>query len=165
MKTKICFLISMMTMKSKSYCLKTFLGICLSLFSVAHAQEVYRVGMMEDVFSCGLRRVVHEESGKIGFQNKKGEIVIPIQYCQADRFRKKKCAVCVNAQMEESSFADGRTGLHWTGGKWGVIDKKGNVVKPCRYDRRWIKESDAYVYTSAQDSFMVTKKGKLKNLK
>ncbi|MCQ2209437.1 MAG: WG repeat-containing protein [Paludibacteraceae bacterium] len=118
-----------------------------------------------DYFSCGLRRVVDETTMKVGFEDKKGKMVLPAQYCKADRFVKKKCAVYMNAEWTDFSATDGALEHRWIGGKWGVIDKTGKYVKPCIYERSWNAEMNCFQYVAPTDSFYFTSKGKIVPIK
>ncbi|MEJ2543276.1 MAG: WG repeat-containing protein [Calditrichaceae bacterium] len=76
-----------------------------------------------DYFSEGLARFV--KNGKFGFFNEFGRIVIEAQWDFAYPFQDGKAAVCkgckITTDNEHSSV---------TGGEWGYIDKKGNIVVP-----------------------------------
>lgn len=56
------------------------------------------------------------EHGKYGFQNSKGEILIPCKYDKVEAFCKSLAMVCLN-------------------GKHGYVDKTGNEIIPLKYDR------------------------------
>ena len=137
----------------------------LFFFSVGilEAEEVQNFEDLTDYYSCGLRRISHE--GLVGFENKKGKVVISPQFNYAYPFLKKKCLALKNAELTEVSSTDsGESEFSWSGGTWGVIDVKGNVVKPFLYQRRWSPLQGEFIYVSQQDSFYVNGKGKIVEL-
>ncbi len=122
--------------------------------------QVYTFGETPDNLNEGLRRIVL--NGKVGFINKKGQLVISPQYSQATAFFKGKSIVNVNAVKIDKSATDVENSASvWEGGKWGVIDKKGNVVKPFDYAREWNDSIGAYVYKKMGEMFIFTPKGKI----
>ncbi len=148
----------MMTMNRFVLCILSIMFTCC----VCAEREVYRINGVADVYSCGLRRVVDTSTRRVGFENKKSQLVLPADYCAADRFVKRKCAVMQNAVLEAASATDGVEDSVWVGGQWGVIAKDGHIIKPCRYERRWSEAEECYLYVSPQDSFIFTSKGKIK---
>ena len=80
-----------------------------------------------DYFEEGLSRYV--DSGKFGFINASGKIVIPAAYDFARPFSESRAAVCNGCRQEP-------VGEHkiTVGGKWGFVDSKGNIVIPLEYD-------------------------------
>lgn len=123
--------------------------------------EVYKIGTMEDHYESGLRRVYNRQTRLIGFENKKGEVTIPASYCKAERFVKKKCAVCTHGTLIQSQSTDIDETYVWDGGKWGIINKKGMEVKPCRYNREWDGTKKCYRYFSDSDAFWLNARGKI----
>lgn len=75
-----------------------------------------------DPFSEGLARFVQD--GKIGFFNKKGQVVIPARFTFAAPFYNGKAAFCEGCEKVHY-------GEHWSmeGGLWGCIDSQGTVVR------------------------------------
>jgi hypothetical protein len=63
--------------------------------------------------------IPYRKGDKCGYIDKKGKIVIPIQYDDADFFSEGLASVKIN-------------------GKWGYVDKKGNMVVPPVYDDAWL---------------------------
>lgn len=142
--------------------MKKILFSILFIFTLScYAQQE----MASDFFACGLRRVFNDSTHKIGFENKKGEMVLPAQYCQAERFVKKRCAVNMNATWTDYSATDAALESRWTGGKWGIINKSGEFIKPCVYDRSWNAEKACFQYVAPTDSFYFTDKGKIVRIK
>lgn len=142
--------------------MKKILFSILFIFTLScYAQQE----MASDFFACGLRRVLNDSTHKVGFENKKGEMVLPAQYCQAERFVKKRCAVNMNATWTDYSATDAALESRWTGGKWGIINKSGEFIKPCVYDRSWNAEKACFQYVAPTDSFYFTDKGKIVPIK
>ncbi len=85
------------------------------------------------VFSDGLAAVMRD--GKIGFINKRNEIVIPFQFDYSD-----KCSMWDFGYV----FHNGYCAMTDTDGNLGLIDKNGNwIVKPA-YDEIWAPHSSGY---------------------
>ena len=78
-----------------------------------------------DYFHDGLARVI--KKGKIGFINKKLEVVIEPKYDYADYFNNGKARIC-NGCSEKK---DGEYST-MVGGKWGVIDTMGKLITPMK---------------------------------
>ena len=121
--------------------------------------QIYALGEDPDSFNEGLMRIIRHD--KIGFINRKGQVIIPSGYCQATPFFKGKSIVNVNAVKVDKSTTDTQNLTLWEGGKWGVIDKKGNVVKPFDYTRVWNDSIETYIYKKREEMFIFTKKGKI----
>lgn len=124
--------------------------------------RVYYIGSIADKYSGGLRRI--EKDNKIGFIDKKGKVIIVPQYGSAEKFSKKRCAVRDLGKALDKSATDGSAEIIWEEGLWGIIDKKGTIVKPFSYERRWNSQEECYEYYNANDHFLFTKKGKIKSL-
>lgn len=80
-----------------------------------------------DYYSEGLRRIV--EDNKIGFIDKKNRIVIEPQFDFAKPFQDGFALV-----VKDPVFK--KTGEHTviSGGKWGLVNRKGILVVPMEYD-------------------------------
>lgn len=83
-----------------------------------------------DYFENGMARF--RENNKIGFMDDHANKVIPANFDFAWPFKSSATIAC-NGCKEE--FSD-ETGEHKVvrGGKWGLIDQKGNWLIPCEYD-------------------------------
>jgi hypothetical protein len=125
--------------------------------------QIYAIGEYPDNLHEGLRRIVRDD--KIGFINKKGKLVISPQYSQATPFFKGKSIVNINAVKIDKSATDAQNITLWEGGSWGVINKKGNVVKPVEYIRSWNDSIGNYQYEKSNEIFILTRKGKIKQIK
>ena len=121
---------------------------------------VFYIGSIADNYSGGLRRI--EKEKKIGFIDKKGNIKITPQFAKAEKFCKKKCAVKNIEKALDKSATDGSAEITWEGGLWGIINKKGELVKPFSYERRWNKKNGCYEYYNKKEKFLFTNKGKIK---
>jgi hypothetical protein len=127
------------------------------------ALEMYRIyafGGDPDSFNEGLLRIIQDD--KIGFINRKGQIIISPEYCQATPFFKGKSIVNVNATKVDKSATDTQNSILWEGGNWGVIDTKGNVVKSFEYSRMWNDSIETYEYRCRGEIFIFTQKGEIK---
>lgn len=121
--------------------------------------SVYMIGTLPDPYVSGLRRITKE--GKIGFVNKKGVIVIPPIYDQAEQFSKKICVVNIGAQAIENSATDVFTKGKKEGGLWGVINKKGETILPCAFTRIKDGNTGEYEYKKGVQIFTLSPKGKI----
>lgn len=123
--------------------------------------RIYAVGENPDKWHEGLLRIVQDD--KIGFINKKGKIVIQPEYCRATSFVKGKSIANINAVKVDKSTTDAQSSVSWEDGKWGVIDKKGEVLKPFDYIRVWNDSLACYEYQKEGEIFILTEKGKIKS--
>lgn len=84
-----------------------------------------------DYFREGLARFV--DNNKIGFITEKGVKKIAANFDFAKPFENGLSVVCNGCKTKRMAKESGE---HWivTGGKWGIINKKGDWVLPCNYD-------------------------------
>ncbi|MBR5482473.1 MAG: WG repeat-containing protein, partial [Alphaproteobacteria bacterium] len=77
-----------------------------------------------------------EIAGCWGYINEKGEEVISPQYIYATDFSNGQAIVCKGKWTKDKKWDnDCRKGGYWTDEElWGVIDKDGHEVIPCKYD-------------------------------
>ena len=75
--------------------------------------------------SDGLFKVKDRMTGKYGFINKKGELVIPCKYDRACYFSEGVCPV---------TLKDGKNELGYDRYKWGCINTQGDIIIPIIYD-------------------------------
>jgi hypothetical protein len=86
-------------------------------------------------FSEELAAVQDAQTGKYGYINKKGETVIPFLYDEVGRFghdRDGHQAFDGLAYVNIGMTSEGRYKI-FSDGKWGLINKKGEVVLPIKY--------------------------------
>lgn len=116
------------TIKTIGFVLKKNEGVIAINTKGMELFQVFTFDNGPDYISEGLFRIVGKHQ-KIGFANMNGQIVIKPEYDAAYPFTEGKALVCkgclVQKEGEHSS---------WTGGKWGVINKKGNMLTPYIYD-------------------------------
>ena len=83
-----------------------------------------------DYFENGLAR--SRVGGKIGYINRKLNLVIPTTYDGAYPFKDGVAVVCTACTyVSDSTVTEGERGWY-DGGQWGRIDRKGRVVSPFR---------------------------------
>ncbi len=124
--------------------------------------RIYAFGGSPDNFNDGLLRIIQND--KIGFINSKGQIVISPGYCQATPFFKGKSIVNVNAKKVDKSSTDAQSSVLWEDGMWGVIDKKGNIIKSFDYIRVWSDSLETYQFQKKGETFIFIEKGKIKTI-
>lgn len=94
-----------------------------------------------EVFCCdngpdtpqeGVFRII--ENGKIGYANMDGEVTIRPQFDFAWPFQ--KCGYAVFNMGGKQTLCDDTRDRHWKmeGGKWGIINKEGEIVLPPTYE-------------------------------
>jgi len=82
-----------------------------------------------DYFIEGLARTVHD--GKVGFINKSLAVVIPPSWDFAFPFENGAAIVCDGCEVRPAGHEHGEV----VGGRWGVIDSRGQVVVPVTHPR------------------------------
>ena len=89
-----------------------------------------------DSYASDLRRFI--EKGKIGFANRNGKIIIPasFDFAIAFTFSEPITVVCKGCKEEPkpSNYGKGCWHPKIEGGKWGVIDRRGNIIVPLEFD-------------------------------
>lgn len=99
-----------------------------------------------DYYVAGLTRFV--EDNKIGFANKQGEKVIPanFDFAYPFDFSEQITFVCNGGQEKVVKSSDGE--LLYTeiiGGKWGAINRKGDIIVPLEFDEFKTDSNDNFV--------------------
>ncbi|PIE86305.1 MAG: hypothetical protein CSA05_01320 [Bacteroidia bacterium] len=104
-----------------------------------------------DYFEEDVARCIEDD--KIGFFNRKGEIVIQPKYTFATSFHEGLSAFCVDCEIV-------RRLEHYSvkGGKWGYMNKKGEEVIPPIFDgagffkegKAKVKQNGTWVYINAK---------------
>ncbi|EHO67827.1 WG repeat-containing protein [Segatella maculosa] len=97
--------------------------------------QYYNIVLLDN----GLIKVSNEDGDLYGLLDEDGNEVIPIQYSYISSFKGNLATICINGKRDDE----------WPyrirGGKWGVIDSTGKLVKECVSDREEVleeKESD-----------------------
>lgn len=111
--------------------------------------QVY--GYFPDPVSNDLFRII--ENGKIGFANMNGEIIIKPRFNFIFPFFESDLAIF--CEKGDWVWID-KEHRKFLGGKWGAIDKKGNIVIPAIYDdgiERYLKKDGKW--------YKLNKQGKL----
>ena len=83
-----------------------------------------------DYFEDGLARA--RVGGKIGYINRKLNLVIPATYDGAYPFRDGVAVVCTACTIEYDRTVTEGERSWYAGGQWGRIDRRGRVVSPFR---------------------------------
>ncbi len=93
--------------------------------------EVYCFDNGPDVPNEGLFRII--ENDKMGFANMNGEVVIKPQFDFVGPFQ--ECGYAVfNTEGKRVIYDTHNNYSTWKGGKWGIINKKGEIVLPPTYE-------------------------------
>ena len=88
-----------------------------------------------DYFEDGLAR--SRVGGKIGYIDRKLNLVIPATYDGAYPFRDGVAVVCTACTyVSDPTATEGERGWY-RGGQWGRIDRRGRVVSPFRSDEEY----------------------------
>lgn len=93
--------------------------VVLAPFVVDNGPDPVREGMFRFV-----------ESGRIGFADRDGRILIPARFRFAGAFHEGRAAYCEECAPETR----GEMTL-WSGGRWGFIDRSGTAIIPARFER------------------------------
>lgn len=104
-----------------------------------------------DIISNGLFRII--ENGKIGFANMNGEIVIKPNWGGIFPFQENGLAIF--CEKGNWIWID-KEHRKFSGGKWGAMDTKGNIIIPAMYDdgkENYLKKDEKW--------YKVRKDGKL----
>lgn len=116
------------TIKTIGFVLKRKEGIVAINAKGIELFKVFTFDNGPDYVSEGLFRIVGKYQ-KMGFANMKGQVIIKPAYDAAYPFVDGRALVCKGCSILQN-------GEHssWSGGKWGVINKKGNRIVPIIYD-------------------------------
>ncbi|WP_163323059.1 WG repeat-containing protein [Draconibacterium mangrovi] len=103
--------------------------------------NVYIFDNGPDYIVDGTFRII--EQNKMGFADTLGNIIIPTIYDFTYPFEKGLALVNIGGHSESIDPSDPLCEYHtWAGGKWGIINKKGDIIKDIEYDREWQKGKD-----------------------
>lgn len=108
-----------------------------------------------DYLEDGLFRFV--ENNKIGFANSKGQKIIPAQFDFASPFSEGLAAFSVGGKMENWDEEHST----WNGGRWGFINKKGQIVIKPKYANAYnFDNGHCEVWTQDNKHILIDKKGR-----
>ena len=82
----------------------------------------------------GLIKVSNEKGDLSGLLDKEGNEILPIQYSYISSFEGDLATICINGKC------NGEGSNRIRGGKWGVIDSTGKLVKECVSDEEEVLE-------------------------
>lgn len=111
---------------------------------------VYPFDNGPDYIVEGTFRII--ENKKMGFADTLGNIIVPIIYDYVNPFENGLALVNIGGHSESIDPSDKYCEYHtWVGGKWGIIDKKGKIIKEIKYSHKWqngksILTNDAEVF-------------------
>lgn len=117
--------------------------------------QVYNYDVGADDFLEGYHRLI--KNGKMGFANREGQTSIPAEYDFVSSFNYGYAEYCKGCHWERLDEE------HKTivGGEWGVINKKGEVIKPISkpHDKEYVLIRDKYYpypfsYTSKEKEIL-----------
>ena len=113
--------------------------------------NVYIIDNGPDYIVNGAFRII--EKNKMGFADTLGNIIIPTIYDFAYPFNKNELAlVNIGGHSESVDPADPHCEHHvWIGGKWGIINKSGKIIKDIKYDHIWQNGKD--ILSKESESF------------
>ncbi len=106
-----------------------------------------------DYVCDGLFRIVDDQSGKIGYANMDGRIVISPQYTFAFPFRNGIAKVSLTGRKKKAGEY-----LSIIDGKWGIINLKGKFIVPCFYDDISFSDSCWVKLKTGNDSIFLYQK-------
>ncbi len=119
-----------------------------------------------DYYVTGLSR--YEKDGKVGFVNFKGDIIIPAQFDWASTFSYSIpiSLVCIGCAPEHVNASHvGCCHPEIKGGKWGIIDIKGNILVPLDFSGFTIENNILLMVKGAEKYQVYNKVGKLRLIK
>jgi hypothetical protein len=120
-------------------------------------KELFRVFPFDngpDYVSDGTFRII--DTSKMGFADTTGKVIIQPIYDFTFGFDKGIALVNIGGHREKSDPTDPNCEHYtWTGGKWGVIDKSGNVLLDLKYDYKWNHETQITELIGENEKFLV----------
>lgn len=88
-----------------------------------------RAGENSIYYADGLMAVRDMETGKMGFLDQQGKMVIPCQYAQVSGFSNGYASVLTDAEIVPYTEDGGTVQMYYgKGGQWGIIDRNGQFV-------------------------------------
>lgn len=95
--------------------------------------EVFPFDNGPDYISDGTFRIIN--NSKVGFADSTGEIIISPRFDFAFPFDNGLASINNGGHREKSN--PNSENYIWKGGKWGIIDKKGNLLLDLKYNLKW----------------------------
>ncbi|WP_426493450.1 WG repeat-containing protein [Hymenobacter sp. 102] len=113
-----------------------------------------------DYVQNGLMRYTNDNS-LVGFANSKGQIKIPALFTIAYPFNHGYSIVGQGSHLEPL-FPGETEHMVWRGGKWGIIDRRGNILVPIQYDAlNPVRENDKWLEAvRGSEKFLITHTGR-----
>ncbi|MFC4791412.1 WG repeat-containing protein [Hymenobacter endophyticus] len=113
-----------------------------------------------DYVQQGLMRYTND-SAQVGFANRRGRIKIPARFTIAYPFNHGHSIVGQGSHLKPR-FPDETEHMVWRGGKWGIIDRRGNTVVPIQYDAlNLVRENDKWLEAvRGSEKFLITYAGR-----
>ena len=102
-----------------------------------------------NLLNNGLIEVSNEAEDQCGLLDKDGNIILPVKYSYISKFKGQFATICLGGKRDDEWSCKVK------GGKWGVIDSVGKIVKECVSDAEEVlegKECD-HIETDNQTSF------------
>jgi hypothetical protein len=100
-----------------------------------------------DYIVDGTFRIV--DKNKMGFADTLGKIIIPAIYDFVYPFEKNIALVNIGGHSESIDPSDPQCEYHtWVGGNWGIINKKGEIIKDIKYDLKGQKGKNILINNS-----------------
>ena len=100
--------------------------LCAGCVSIKH-YSTYQFDNGDDCVKEGMFRIVNDETGKIGYANTKGIILIEPQYAFGCPFENGRAKVTYKGENRVVSDSHGEY-HYWDSDEWFYIDKAGNKV-------------------------------------
>ncbi len=101
--------------------------LCVITFACYHPYKPYIYDNGNDYISDGTSRII-DSSGKIGYVDSFGKVIIKPQYAFGYPFKNGKAKVTYKGYNKTVKNSNGE--YHkWVSGEWFYIDKKGNKIK------------------------------------
>lgn len=103
--------------------------------------NVYIIDNGPDYIVDGTFRIIN--NGKMGFADTLGNVIVSTIYDFVYPFQKDLAIVNIGGYSESIDPSDPHCEYYrWVSGKWGIINKKGKIVKEIKYDHKWKNGKD-----------------------